>query len=508
MVLIDGVKYACASCIKGHRSSKCTHTTRPLTEIRSKGRPTSQCSHCRELRKTRSVHGKCDCAAREAEQKPKPRLLPNGLSDAMQTPEPDEPVVATTEPSGVTRLLNTCNCLRGGKCTCCSVVKRSAPKPFPGDPTPVASTSSSGCCGSSPAPDPDPASFFSEPANAAPVPVYLDVNGNIPVSTQDEAALPTPPPAFLASSPVALASPPFSASRPRSPTTAPRTRSTDALFLPKTHGTSSCFCGPTCGCVGCAVHDPYSRKRPAEGACSGGGCRCGTDKGCEDGGKRARVAEPERENGTKAGGCCGSKKAAPVQMKKSCCGKGGAGGGGAKQLDVPLVGIELPSLAWPLSSSGTSSPVYPHISSPSGASTPTETLPLPSLRTLYPALLSDLGAPPSSAGSPSSTLATHPAPLGALDPLAALETDPFLGVEPVPAPAAEVSAVRADCSAVYLAEPLDDTCGSAGGAGGAGEGCECSSGCGCRDGGAAAASSEKDEEGQRLAQLAALGAFG
>ena len=35
MVLVDGVKYACQQCITGHRSSKCTHSTRPLTEIRS-----------------------------------------------------------------------------------------------------------------------------------------------------------------------------------------------------------------------------------------------------------------------------------------------------------------------------------------------------------------------------------------------------------------------------------------------------------------------------------------
>ncbi|ORY78858.1 copper fist DNA binding domain-domain-containing protein [Leucosporidium creatinivorum] len=67
MVLIDGVKYACHSCVKGHRSSKCTHTTRTLVEIKKKGRPTSQCSHCRDLRKTRAVHGRCDCAARETE---------------------------------------------------------------------------------------------------------------------------------------------------------------------------------------------------------------------------------------------------------------------------------------------------------------------------------------------------------------------------------------------------------------------------------------------------------
>ena len=103
MVLIDGTKYACQSCIKGHRSSKCTHTARPLTEIKSpssdlppppprasdlelikpprsraeKGRPTSQCTHCRTLRKTKSVHGRCDCAARDAERA---STLPPSLS--------------------------------------------------------------------------------------------------------------------------------------------------------------------------------------------------------------------------------------------------------------------------------------------------------------------------------------------------------------------------------------------------------------------------------------------
>ncbi|KWU47333.1 copper-fist-domain-containing protein, partial [Rhodotorula sp. JG-1b] len=61
MVLVDGVKYACQQCITGHRSSKCTHSTRPLTEIRKKGRPSTQCAHCKELRKTRSVHTRCDC---------------------------------------------------------------------------------------------------------------------------------------------------------------------------------------------------------------------------------------------------------------------------------------------------------------------------------------------------------------------------------------------------------------------------------------------------------------
>ncbi|BGP47336.1 copper-binding transcription factor [Rhodotorula kratochvilovae] len=173
MVLIDGTKYACQSCIKGHRSSKCTHTSRPLTEIKKKGRPTSQCTHCRELRKTKSVHGRCDCAAREAEH-------------AVATPEPDEPALTATEPSGVTRLLNPCNCLRGGKCTCCTVVKRGAPKAFPQDAgaSPVASTSSSGGCCSSSAPLTSEALFVEpEPvASALPTPPPLDFTADIPTS--------------------------------------------------------------------------------------------------------------------------------------------------------------------------------------------------------------------------------------------------------------------------------------------------------------------------------------
>lgn len=49
------------TCIKGHRSSACKHTDRPLFEIQKKGRPVTQCFHCRELRKTKQVHIKCNC---------------------------------------------------------------------------------------------------------------------------------------------------------------------------------------------------------------------------------------------------------------------------------------------------------------------------------------------------------------------------------------------------------------------------------------------------------------
>ncbi|KAF8973839.1 hypothetical protein BDZ97DRAFT_398793 [Flammula alnicola] len=49
------------SCIKGHRSSSCHHTDRPLFEIKKKGRPVSQCTKCRELRQSKKFHSKCTC---------------------------------------------------------------------------------------------------------------------------------------------------------------------------------------------------------------------------------------------------------------------------------------------------------------------------------------------------------------------------------------------------------------------------------------------------------------
>ena len=51
-------------CIRGHRSTSCTHNDRPLYYIRKKGRPVSQCTQCRALRKNRSLHTRCDCPSR------------------------------------------------------------------------------------------------------------------------------------------------------------------------------------------------------------------------------------------------------------------------------------------------------------------------------------------------------------------------------------------------------------------------------------------------------------
>ncbi|KAJ5129581.1 uncharacterized protein N7515_005620 [Penicillium bovifimosum] len=60
-MLIDGEKYACDACVRGHRVSSCHHSDRQLTHINKKGRPVSQCTHCRGLRKSRTTHTQCDC---------------------------------------------------------------------------------------------------------------------------------------------------------------------------------------------------------------------------------------------------------------------------------------------------------------------------------------------------------------------------------------------------------------------------------------------------------------
>ncbi|KAF8349860.1 copper fist DNA binding domain-containing protein [Amanita rubescens] len=100
MVYVDDRKFACESCIKGHRSSTCHHADRPLFEIKKKGRPVSQCEKCRQLRQSKKVHTKCICNPKfdQSQQRiplasngtkskrymPVVPSLPNGLKDLIQ----------------------------------------------------------------------------------------------------------------------------------------------------------------------------------------------------------------------------------------------------------------------------------------------------------------------------------------------------------------------------------------------------------------------------------------
>ncbi|KAL4909004.1 hypothetical protein BDW74DRAFT_174224 [Aspergillus multicolor] len=100
-MLIDGEKWACEACVRGHRVSSCHHNDRPLTHINKKGRPVSQCPHCRGLRKSRTTHTKCECGDKKKNSH-KNDLDPHSAEkrDLKQDSRPK------------------CGCIHGQRCTC------------------------------------------------------------------------------------------------------------------------------------------------------------------------------------------------------------------------------------------------------------------------------------------------------------------------------------------------------------------------------------------------------
>ncbi|KAF8171305.1 hypothetical protein BJ912DRAFT_120490 [Pholiota molesta] len=129
-MIISSKKYACETCIKGHRSSACKHTDRPLFEIKKKGRPVTQCEHCRELRKQKQVHVKCVCEQKDFPQqgaspcsgsKPGfesaafPTGLPPALGASVAFPNSADGASSDSDPGGV---LNGHRCKLGDPCTC------------------------------------------------------------------------------------------------------------------------------------------------------------------------------------------------------------------------------------------------------------------------------------------------------------------------------------------------------------------------------------------------------
>ncbi|KAF8243190.1 hypothetical protein K440DRAFT_669707 [Wilcoxina mikolae CBS 423.85] len=116
-MIIDGVKMACEACIRGHRVSGCNHHDRKLLPIAKKGRPVSQCNHCRSMRKSRAAHVKCDCGERIALMKEQAK---NGIKPAPLNLGEAKSVggaIGVTGGSGGC-VPNTCPCCHGGHCTC------------------------------------------------------------------------------------------------------------------------------------------------------------------------------------------------------------------------------------------------------------------------------------------------------------------------------------------------------------------------------------------------------
>ncbi|CEP63966.1 copper fist DNA-binding domain-containing protein LALA0_S09e06546g [Lachancea lanzarotensis] len=103
MVLVNGIKYACERCIRGHRVTTCNHTDQPLMMIKPKGRPSTTCSHCKELRRNKNANpsGSCTCGRQEKKrlaQKAREEARSNGGKNGKDT--------------------SSCDCMETDKCSC------------------------------------------------------------------------------------------------------------------------------------------------------------------------------------------------------------------------------------------------------------------------------------------------------------------------------------------------------------------------------------------------------
>ena len=78
----------CRSCASMNINAN-SFPDRPLTHINKKGRPVSQCTHCRGLRKSRTTHTKCDCGDKKKK-----------------------------DDCHITDIHNRCGCCHGQRCTC------------------------------------------------------------------------------------------------------------------------------------------------------------------------------------------------------------------------------------------------------------------------------------------------------------------------------------------------------------------------------------------------------
>ncbi|KAF7310415.1 Copper-fist domain-containing protein [Mycena chlorophos] len=249
MVFVNNQKFACESCIKGHRSSSCHHTERPLFEIKKKGRPVSQCTKCRELRQSRRVHSKCQCPQQEQPSRgillpsassksrryiPIHPALPNGLRDAL-APAPARSIASPDSRQRVDSLLNPCNCKSGYKCRC-----RANDPPAPAPAT-------GGCCGH--------ASSSKRPLSRPSSPPHKRTKH------RHSPPRPTPGPALppLLFDELSQTIPVFDTMPPMSTITS--------------LAGSGCTCGLECACPGCSEHRGPEHVDHSRPTCADG---CGT----------------------------------------------------------------------------------------------------------------------------------------------------------------------------------------------------------------------------------------
>ncbi|KAI5464693.1 hypothetical protein BGZ63DRAFT_412215 [Mariannaea sp. PMI_226] len=100
MPLINGQKMACEPCIRGHRSTKCTHANeRLMVPVRKPGRPLSTCPHpasrpcsCTQVTAAIPRKQKCHCGTKSAES----AKVKNENGESSKLPMPQSPSKSTT----------------------------------------------------------------------------------------------------------------------------------------------------------------------------------------------------------------------------------------------------------------------------------------------------------------------------------------------------------------------------------------------------------------------------
>ncbi|GAA5862005.1 hypothetical protein JCM8547_001555 [Rhodosporidiobolus lusitaniae] len=106
-MFIDGVKFACESCIKGHRQTSCQHSDRPLTQIMRRGRPATACDACREARKISNSHRTCTHKVTDEDgadvSSSVPKVLPHGAKDLLRRSSSTQSRTSTTSTPHSTR---------------------------------------------------------------------------------------------------------------------------------------------------------------------------------------------------------------------------------------------------------------------------------------------------------------------------------------------------------------------------------------------------------------------
>ncbi|KAJ3171253.1 hypothetical protein HDU88_008291 [Geranomyces variabilis] len=368
--LLD-LRFACEKCQNGHRNGSCAHTDRKLLEIRAKGRPTTQCNHCRSKRKEGIGHShhKCMCGDGLSAVKKKVEVFFEPNIVLVFTPEKSDvhglrklleesprtflsvskkakpgkggadtatqveityvktEVVEETISVDMQRILaNPCRCQYGGSCVCSEL-----PPAKPCGSKSKRSASATPPAGASPTASPAIApALLSSLVAGFPRPIDLGLaNFNIP-------PLPTGPQAFYNAStyqtlpgqqpilpmPSAYGSLPPQMQQPY--TQAPQaqsnladTRGHDPAVLQALIALQQSGQQPTTG-----QHMQIGNSTSVGGCGCGskvsGGCGCGTGCGC--GGKNTAAAAASRSR--PASSCCGGGGGAPEPVevvKSSCC---------------------------------------------------------------------------------------------------------------------------------------------------------------------------------------------